>query len=246
MAKSYPHKAGNGRRRFLTSALLTLLILATAPAIATESPITPFQLQYRLKAQGIPFAVTANRTLKALGDGQWQMEVVASNVLGEIRETSRFTWSGCTPVSRYYGYRRKGLGQLKEAEVRIPAGGATATAKRSGKADRQYPVPSDAVTDKISLTLALQCRLARGERDLTLHVADERELESQHYLVEGEETLSINGNPITTVKVRRDRSGNSPRQTWLWFAPEYGYTLVQLVQENEDGRHVMTLQGALP
>ena len=35
-------------------------------------------------------------------------------------------------------------------------GGATATAKRSGKADRQYPVPAAAVTDKISLTLALQ------------------------------------------------------------------------------------------
>ncbi len=40
----------------------------------------------------------------------------------------------------------------------------------------------------------------------------------------------------------RLREADSERQTWLWFAPNKDYTLVQLVQENDDGRHVMSLE----
>ncbi len=97
-------------------------------------------------------------------------------------------------------------------------------------------------TDKIALTLALQCRLQQGDQNMVLNVADERGVEKQRFQVEGNENLEIDGDEVATVKVRRVRAPNSDRQTWLWFAPEHGYTLVQLVQKNDDGRHVMTLE----
>ena len=54
--------------------------------------------------------------------------------------------------------------------------------------------------------------------------------------------MKIDGKRIETVKVQRQRGANSKRQTYMWFAPQYNYLLVQLLQENSDGDHVMTLQ----
>lgn len=229
------------RRAFRwTSAASALLagLLAAIPAFAAP-PVESFDTLYRLKAAGFPFTVGAQRTLTQAGGDRWEMAVSASNFLGEIRETSVFTWQGCLPVTHYYGYHRKGLGRVKAAELRIADN--QATSERTDHEPYHYTVDEPA-TDKIALTLALQCRLARGDRDITVNVADERGVEKQRFQVEGRETLEIDGEELATVKIRRLREADSERQTWLWFAPEDDYTLVQLVQENDDGRHVMNLE----
>lgn len=223
--------------RSLGAALLGLLLAGAASA---EPPVAPFSHQYRLKAAGVPFSVAAQRTLKALPDGTWRMDVLARNFLGEIRETSVFAWRGCTPVTRSYSYRRKGFGQLKTAEVHIDGATGQATSQRSKHAPRRFPATG--ATDKIAMTLALQCRLARGESDLTLQVVDERKQETQRFEIEGRETLTIGDDTLETIRVRRVRDARDERQTWLWFAPRRHYLLVQLVQENNDGRHVLTLE----
>ena len=92
------------------------------------------------------------------------------------------------------------------------------------------------------VALSLQCSLQAGQQDIKLQVADERSLETHRYRVVGEESLEIDGQRIETVKVQRQRGANSKRQTYMWFAPQHDYLLVQLLQENSDGDHVMTLQ----
>ncbi|WP_157933792.1 DUF3108 domain-containing protein [Alloalcanivorax mobilis] len=240
MANVYPHKAGKRPwLRWLSATSAVLAVLLLPAAASAEPPLAAFSSQYRLKAAGFPFSVSAMRTLKPLDNGDWRMEVLAHNFIGEIRETSVFTWRGCTPVTHYYGYLRKGLGQVKSAEVRISDG--QATSERSEHQPARFAVDRDA-SDKIAMTLALQCRLARGDQDLTVKVVDEREQEVQHYEVQGRETLKLGDLKLDTVKVHRVRAGTSKRQTWLWFAPQRGYELVQMVQENSDGRHVLTLE----
>ena len=221
--------------------LLAAAVLLSAPAFAAEPPVAAFEAQYRLKAAGFPFTVGATRSLTPAGDGTWKMEVLASNFIGEIRETSVFQWDGCLPLTRYYGYRRAGLGRVKTAELRIDGASGKATSERSKHEPYHYDSGGKA-TDDIALPLALQCMLLKGERAMTLAVADERGVETQRYQVEGEETVEIDGKDVTATKVRRVRDTDNGRQTWLWFAPEHGYTLVQLVQRNDDGRHVLTLE----
>ena len=235
MANACPRGAFKWKR---TASLIFAGLLAATPALA-ESPVGGFDTRYRLKAAGFPFTVGAQRTLSKASGDRWKMAVSASNFLGEVSETSVFTWQGCLPVTHYYGYHREGLGRVKAAELRITD--KQATSERTEHEPYRYAVDEPA-TDKIALTLALQCRLARGDRDITLNVADERGVEKQRYQVEGRETLEIDGRDLETVKVRRLREAGSERQTWLWFAPSNDYTLVQLVQENDDGRHVMNLE----
>ncbi len=227
--------------RSLRALLLLAPILAVAPVASAQPPVTPFTLDYRLKSEGVPFTITATRTLKQVKGGLWKMEVSAKNWLGEIRETALFNWQSCTPQSSYYGYMRKGLGRLKEASLHLDRETGIAASERSGKGMLSYPI-SDTATDELSVSLALQCALERGEKDIELDVADERSLETQRFKVVGEETLKIDGERLKTVKVQRVRDDNSPRQTFMWFAPNHQFLLVQLQQKNKDGEHVMTLQ----
>ncbi|EKF74975.1 hypothetical protein A11A3_05961 [Alcanivorax hongdengensis A-11-3] len=222
-----------------TFSLLIISMAFGSPALA-DSPVAAFTEHYRLKSQGIPFTIDATRTLSPVRDGLWEMQVHARNWLGEIRETALFSWDGCTPQTSYYGYMRKGLGRVKKAEVHINQETGVAVSERSGKADRSYPVRETA-TDQLSLTLALQCELQQGKTDITLPVADERKLQTERFQVVGHETLELGDTRIKTVKVQRQREADSDRQTYMWFAPQRGFALVQLVQQNADGTHTMTL-----
>lgn len=223
------------------SILFLLVPMALASTAMAHPPVTPFSLDYRLKSDGIPFSITATRSLQKVRGDLWKMEVSAKNWLGEIRETALFNWQSCTPQSSYYGYMRKGLGRLKEATLHLDRETGIAASERTGKAMRSYPI-SDSATDELSVSLALQCALEQGKKDIELDVADEKSLETQRFRVVGEETLKIDGERLTTVKVQRIRGANSARQTFMWFAPKHHYLLVQLLQKNNDGEHVMTLQ----
>ena len=225
---------------------LPRLILAAALLVAASSafaqpPVAPFNLDYRLKSEGIPFSITATRSLHQVQGGLWKMEVSARNWLGEIRETALFNWQSCTPQSSYYGYMRKGLGRVKEAKLHLDHEAGIAASERTGKDMLSYPI-SDAATDELSVSLALQCALAEGKQDIRLDVADEKKLDQQHFKVVGQESLNVDGKRLKTVKVQRIRAEDSERQTFMWFAPSHNFLLVQLLQKNNDGEHVMTLQ----
>ena len=221
--------------------LLTLALLAMASPALAQPPVTAFTLDYRLKSEGIPFSITATRTLEKVKGDLWKMEVSAKNWLGEIRETALFNWQSCTPQSSYYGYMRKGLGRLKEATLHLDRETGIAASERTGKAMRSYPI-SDTATDELSVSLALQCALKRGDQEVELDVADERSQETQRFRIVGEDILKVDGQRLHTVKVQRIRASDSERQTFMWFAPKHHYLLVQLLQKNNDGEHVMTLQ----
>ena len=223
------------------SSSLLLMLTLVAPASHAGPPVAPFTLDYHLKSEGIPFTVTATRTLKPVKNGLWEMQVQAKNWLGEIRETTLFDWQQCIPESTYYGYYRRGLGRVKEAKLHLDREAGVAASERTDKPTRSYPI-TDEATDELSVSLALQCSLQAGQQDIKLQVADERSLEAHRYRVVGEESLEIDGQRIETVKVQRQRGANSKRQTYMWFAPQHDYLLVQLLQENSGGDHVMTLQ----
>lgn len=247
MDKYCPRKGTAWKPSRLLMALAGLLLsagVAAAPADQTTGwtpPVPAFNATYRFKIAGFPFPVEAKRTLQPMGDGVWQMRVQAKNFIGSISETSLFRWDGCTPVTTYYGYRRQGLGQVKSAQVHIDRESRVATSERNDHPPKTFNVPAD-TTDDIAMALALQCKLARGDKDLTLSVADERGVGEQRFAIDGEQTLTLNDRKIRALRVHRVRDAGSSRQTWLWFEPGRGYTLVELVQKNKDGRHVMTLE----
>lgn len=218
-------------------------LLVTLPAQAEPAaPIAPFSAEYALSGSNIPFNIKARRTLRAADDGQWYMEVRASNLIGEIRETTQFRWNGCDTPSERYSYHRRGLGRVRDGSVVLDHDAHIARTQRTGKDDSSFPIPAGA-TDVLAQTLALQCELMRGTRsELGYQVANERRLETMRYRVVGNESVKTGKGRVEAVKLERIRSGDSERNTLLWFAPSLDYALVKMIQQDGNDEYSLVLQ----
>lgn len=201
--------------------------------------LRPFSHEFSASSSGFPFSIRTQRTLSRDTNGLWWLEVRASNWLGEIHESTAFEWNGCDASTRRYGYVRKGLGREKQAMIKV-SDGNHASGNRNGK-PVSYEVPAN-TADKLSHVLALQCRLAAGETELTVDVADERGVEQFHYQRTGQEWLNTAAGKLLAVRVERQRDDNSGRQTILWFSPSHDYNLVRLLQVEDGEHHELTIQ----
>lgn len=220
----------------MTSCLLTSLVSQAQPA--SEQP--GFRQEFRLSSSGVPISITAERRLRQLDDGLWQMEVEAGALIGKVREVTQFRWDQCTPQTTRYTYLREGLGQKRNAVLVLDRESGTALATRANGKTREYAI-TESTTDKLSQTLALQCMLRRGDTELVVDVADEKGREQQHYRRDGEEVLQTPEGPLRTIRLVRERSDSS-RQTSLWFAADHNFALVKLVQEEDNQRHEMLIR----
>ncbi|MEE4251486.1 MAG: DUF3108 domain-containing protein [Alcanivoracaceae bacterium] len=218
---------------FLTGLLLPLQTLA--------GPEQSFTQEFRLSTSQAPITVTAERRLRQIDDTTWQMEIEARNLLGRIREVTRFSWQQCTPQTTSYSYLREGLGQKREATLTLDRQSGMALSTRANGKVREYPI-SASTTDKLSQTLALQCMLQRGDEELVVDVADEKGREHEHYYRDGEELLQTPAGQLRTVRLLREQDGEDGRRTWLWFAADHNFSLVKLVQEEDNQRHEMLIR----
>ncbi len=220
--------------------MISALALLTCPAwLQAAGELHPFSHQFSASSSGFPFSIRTQRTLTRDSNGLWRLEVSASNWLGEIRESTAFEWKGCDASTRRYGYIRKGLGREKQALIKV-ADDKRASGNRNGK-PVSYDVP-DNTADKLSHVLSLQCKLARGDADLSVDVADERGVEQFHYQRTGEEWLETAAGRLLAVRVERQRDDDSGRQTVLWFSPSHDYNLVRLLQVEDGDHHELNIQ----
>lgn len=222
--------------------LITGLLSSLLPLSASAAPEQSFQQEFRLSTSKMPISVNAERRLRQLDDNTWQMVVEAKNLIGRVREVTQFQWHQCTPQTTSYSYLREGLGQKRKARLTLDRDNGIATSVRANGKVRKYPITAT-TTDKLSQTLALQCMLQRGDEELVLDVADEKGREQEHYIIDGEETLQTPAGPLRTVRLLRDRDDSDDgRKTWLWFAADHNFSLVKLVQEEDNQRHEMLIQ----
>jgi uncharacterized protein DUF3108 len=230
------------RARLSLTGLFVFSLIGTliSTAAYAEPPIAAFQQQFRLSSSGIPFSIKADRRLEYRGDGIWAMTISADNWLGEVEETTIFSWQQCTPLSNYYGYKRQGMGKERHAQMFFNHQTGHARVLRAAQ-ESHYPINTN-TTDKLSHTLALQCLLSQGSDDLSMDIADERGLDRIEYRHVGEEVLNTPAGKFATVKIERIREPGSSRQTSMWFAKNYGYALVQMVQDEDNKQHTMTLK----
>lgn len=219
--------------------LLASLVLLPGLALA-EAPVAPFKQTFVLSSTGVPFSITAERRLKVDAKGIWHMSVSADNWLGEITESTAFSWQSCVPQSSQYRYKRVGLGKEKYAVVAFDQAAGEAHVRRDDRR-KSYPI-TGTTTDKLSQTLALQCMLSRGDMALELDIADESGLDRIRYRRVGEEVLNTPAGKFSTVKIERVREPGNERETLMWFATDQQYALVQMVQREDDKTHTLVIR----
>ncbi|WP_346839270.1 DUF3108 domain-containing protein [Microbulbifer sp. SAOS-129_SWC] len=215
--------------RILT--FLFLCLIAVLPAQAADQPqLKPFVATYTAHYGAI--GVTAKRRLSG-SDGSWRLDFDVDSLFAGIREFSRFRDVNGQLHPQHYEYHKTGLG--RDRHTRLNFEQAEHRVVNLNRPKRTLDnVPRD-VHDKLTYQLQLALDVAAGKKNLNYQIADGKRLNEYNFAVDGREMLRTPLGEVETVRVKRVPDGDSDRETSIWFAPQWNYALVKLMQ-SEDGK----------
>jgi hypothetical protein len=221
----------------VTGLILFSLFSGLCLAETKEPALTPYHLVYDATIKGMD--IQAERYLEREGDS-YKLVSKADTLLASITEKGTFKIDSTGHIlGQQYTYERNIFGIKKNESLTYDraAGGANDPNK---KKQRQVKLDSDYL-DTLTYQIQLQRDLIRGKTPLQYQVIDRGKIKQYNFEIMGEEIVDTALGPINTVKVHRVRK-DSDRETYLWFAPQMNYLLVQIWQNEDGDDHRITLK----
>lgn len=217
---------------------LALLLLGLLPAWAASEPqpgLLPYSATYRATLEkGIPFKGSATRTLARQEDGSWLYAFKVESFIADINESSRLNWISGHAQPSVYRYELGGLMiPDRQRDINFNWASRHANGDYEGR-DVDVDFPRGAL-DPLSYQLQLQQDVRNGEQEMHYKVVGKNRVEESTFAVLGDETLEGSFGSVDTVKVEKVRDPDNKRKTLMWFAPDWNYLLVRLIQIEPDG-----------
>jgi hypothetical protein len=216
-------------------ALLLICTASWAPWSNGQQPVI-YEAEYRAKAAGL--SSTAERKLESLGDGRYllsqSMSVrVLGAKLGEIRETSQFSYRDDILAPEIYRYEQSGISKQVE-QVAFDWDRELALSTEDDEQWQLAIVPG--IVDKLSFQLRLRQALAQGDiTEVEIQMVDTDEVETHLYRVTGTEAVETKLGVLDCIKVERIRAPGSERRTTFWLARDWDLLLVKFEQSRGSG-----------
>ncbi|WP_250657611.1 DUF3108 domain-containing protein [Alkalimarinus coralli] len=224
----------------LISILLLLVSTALYP-VELKPNVAQYSASYK---NGVPISGTATHTLIQLSQDIWRYRFNVDSFFADINESVYFQWDGKTVTPISYHYKRSGWAvSNRRATLEF-------NWKENKVLNDVQGVPwsmgiPDRALDKLGYQLQIKLDLMAGKQDLTYHVADGGRLKTFQFEILGEETLDTELGEVTATVVKKVRSESSKRDSTLWFAKEWDYLLVKLIQVEADGeRYEINIESA--
>ena len=224
-------------KRFIFSSIKyffpTLLLLNSAALYSFE--LKPSVAEYSATFKnGIPISGTASHTLIQLSHNVWRYQFNVDSFFADVNESVYFQWNGERVVPITYHYKRSGWAvNNRRATLEFNWKENTVLNDVQG-IPWSMEIPDDAI-DKLGYQLQIKLDLMAGKRDLRYQVADGGHLKEFRFAIEGEETIKTELGEVTAVIVKKIRSESEKRDSTLWFAKEWDFLLVKLIQIESDG-----------
>ena len=210
--------------------------------------LKPYTATYTTSIKGFPLGGSSERSLIQNADDSWTLSFSADMTFLTIKETSVFTSKGQQLIPRHYSKERTGLGKKPTEEATFDWSKNKVNWQRD---DQKWSMNLKAGTqDNLSYQLKLrQDLMTSDKKQFSYNVADDDEIYQRHFVVEAEETIKTELGELKTVRVKIQRENNN-RSTWIWFAKNYDYFIVKLLQEEKDTAYTVEISeikgGSLP
>ena len=221
----------------LTGLILLSLFSGLCLAETKEPALVPYHLVYDATIKGMD--IQAERYLAREGDS-YKLVSKADTLLASITEKGTFKIDSAGNIlGQQYTYERNIFGIKKNESLTYDRAAGVANYQKKKK-QRQVKLDSNYL-DKLTYQIQLQRDLIRGKTPLQYQVIDRGKIKQYNFEIIGEEIVDTTLGPINTVKVHRIRK-DSDRETYLWFAPQMNYLLVQIWQNEDGDDHRITLK----
>ena len=241
--------------RTLNTLLLLLCtgiaVSSTANNASSSAILTPFQAHYDAEIKG--FAVKAKRELTALDNHKYQLRFSADSWAASIEETSSFQINDQKIQAHSYLYQQTTFGKKKQREIMFDQeqrrvistdNGQTVTIDTDTTHTKTFGA-HQAVLDKLNYQLQLQLDIAAlttptdaaSLSSLSYAIVDKNQLRQYQFEVMGTETIDTKLGQLLATKVKVIRE-NADKMTYIWFANDWQFLLVQLEQYEEKKKNL--------
>ena len=198
--------------------------------------LKPFETKYSATISDIPFDGQATYILKKEGT-HWSFKTLAAMAIAQRSETSDFILKNGHIQPTSYLFNQVGI-KPKEISLvfdwkKMLAKGSIKDKKRTKELNFDL---KQKMLDPLSTQLALQIDIANGKKQMSYKVIENDEIESYQFKVVGNEVIDTPVGKLSTVKVERIREANSKRQSYIWFAKDWNYTVVKLSHLEKNGQ----------
>ena len=223
--------------------VIMLGLLAMPTLVVAELPVTPFEAQYRVYAKGVP-AGEGSIILRSAGEGFYSMEsrvratglarLILRDEIGE-RVEGRI---GEHVEPLHYRYWRKGGSREEHTEYRFNWSAGKIHAEHDGQRADLDLAPR--ILDPLSTYLQAMWDLKNQRRIEDYQLLDDTRIRGYRVEYQGYEQLNTPIGPLNTIRVFRQRPGSS-RAVTFWFARDYDYIPVQVIQ-HRDGSEKLRME----
>jgi hypothetical protein len=221
-----PSAIGSDDKIIEESKIETASLTVERKNILTTEPII-FNADYKANIKG--FAVSANRTLKRLENGQLELLFTATSWAANLEESSIFEWNDGLIQPLSYHYHQSAFGKKRQRKLNFNADKNTIDSDNDG--DTRIIEQTTHTLDTLNYQLQLQQDLLANKSDLQYIVANKGSLKQYRFEAQGEEVIETNSGSLNTIKVKVIREGKN-KITYIWFAKNWGYLLARLEQYN--------------
>lgn len=222
---------------------ITGLLLLTSASVSLANEPSLFENQYTAKLYGFTITATSRLSATANGNGHYEFLFDADALLGNITETSEFSWGAkdkqVTPLR--YTYVRTGMGKNSNYELQFDWGKHTVTNLQNHNSISMDGVQK--LQDNLSYQVQLRQDLIAGKNNFTYEITNGKKIRSYRFEIAGEEMLDTALGKVNTVKVRRVQT-NDKREIYAWFAKDFQYLMVRLQQEENDSTYTINITKA--
>ncbi len=230
----------------ITSVIASIFLISGlgGQASASQKPLElkPYSASYQASIKGIPFGGSGKRTLRKNDDGSWTLEFGAKAAFFGMMETSQFNLKDQYIISHTYTNKRSGIGGKPTKEAHFDWKKQKVSWQQK---ERQWSMTlPDGAIDNLAYQLQLRIDLNSGKTsDFTYQIADDDEVYQRTFLFEGEEVIETDAGKLETVRIKIKRDTDK-RATWIWFAKNWNYFMVKLLQREGDSEYTIEFKEA--
>jgi len=240
-------KTGSRGLCFRDFYLLGMLVLNLGFAGSADAiDLIPSRLAYGAHIErGLSLNGTAIRQLKQTPDGQWVYSFDIDSFIADIRESSVMDWDGKQLIPHRYHYSLSGM-LVPDKEINIHFDWKKLQAHNPSKRKPWTLNIDPGAQDRISYQLQLRMDLLQGKTVMHYKVPYKAKVREYTFRIEGEDIIDTDLGQVATTIVKKVRAKNAKRVTTLWFARDWNYVLVKMIQIEKDGeRYEINLKGGI-
>ena len=221
---------------------LSLLMVAASPAFAEDDAaapeavdLVPFEASFSAAMnQGITLKGSAKRILSDKNNGVWLYRTAVNSFVADVEESIILKWQDGQVLPLRYRYRLSGL-LIRDREETIDFDWEKGVATGHYKGKNFEVALSPGLLDPLGYQLQLHQDLKAGKREMEYRYVRHGRLDKERFAVIDEGRIKAPQGEMKALTVEKLRGEGSKRETLMWFAPEFDYMLVQLLQTEPDG-----------